>query len=126
MDFPEQVLDLLEVVAPALVFHGKKVLDAVAESLDDDAKAMECGLRAVAEGAIVQLASLGPALQGEVLEERAAGADAGRTRGKRVAPAAPLLAVEFFQRSMSFTLLFLLAAFEDFEQGLASQIYGAG
>ena len=48
VNFAEQVLHFFEVVTPGLVFGGKKILDDVAEALDADAKAVKCGLRAVA------------------------------------------------------------------------------
>ncbi len=114
MNLAQQVLHFFEVVAPGFVLGGKKVLDDVAEALEADAERVECDLGAVAQGAVVKRAGCGPALEGEMLEERAAWSETGGARGKRFAPVAPLLAVELFESAMGFELLLAFAGGQDF------------
>ena len=40
VDFAEQVLNFLEVVAPGFVLFGKEIFDDVAEALDADAQSV--------------------------------------------------------------------------------------
>ena len=122
VNFAEQVLHFFEVVAPSLVLGGKEILDDVAEALDADAEGVECDLGAVAQGAVVEFPGCRPALESEMLEERAARAEAGGARGKRFAPVAPLLAVELFESGVGFEFLFALAGGQDFQQGLGRWI----
>src|SRR5207245_480616 len=99
VDLAQQVLHVLQIVAPGFVLNGQEIFDDVAEALDADAQRVEADLRAVAEGAIVQVAGGGPAFEGEVLEYRAAGANAGGSLGQGLAPLAPFFAVEFAEGS---------------------------
>ena len=103
------------------MLHGKKILDDVAEALDPDAQAVKRNLGAIAQSAVVELASRGPALQREMLEQCAARANASGARGKRFAPLAPLLAVELFESGLGFVLLLVFAAVEDFEKRSAAR-----
>src|SRR5947209_4488816 len=48
VNFAEEVLQVLEVVAPKLVFLRKKIFDDIAEAFDADAQAVEGNLRASA------------------------------------------------------------------------------
>src|SRR5580704_5769032 len=95
VNFPEQVLNFFQVVAPGLVLDRKKILDDVAEALDADAQAVECDLRTITQSATVECVGGRPALQSQMLEERAAGADPGSASGKSLAPLPPLFPVEF-------------------------------
>src|ERR1700676_387707 len=124
--FAEQVLYFFQVIAPSVVLYGKKVIHDVAEALDADAKTVKRGLRTVAQGASMQLTSFGPALKREVLEQGAGGADAGGARRERLAPSTPLLAVEFFESRLCFTLLYVFAIFENLEKGFSRGPSGIG
>ena len=117
--FAEQILHMLQVVAPGLVLHGQKILDDIAKALDADPQSMKRHLGPVAQGAIVQFARGRPALQSKMLEHRAARPDARRTQRQGLAPLPPLLAVEFFERRASFALLLSFAPFQNFEQAVA-------
>ena len=118
VNFAEQVLQFFKVVAPGFVLGGKKILDDVAEAFDADAQAVECDLGAIAQGAVVEFAGFGPALESEMFEEWAARTEAGGARGKRVAPLPPLLAVEFFESGVGFVLLFALRGASGFSEAL--------
>src|SRR5437879_13035091 len=94
VDFAEQVLNFLEVIAPGCVLFGKEIFDDVAKALDADAQGVQCYLRAVAQGAVVESAGFGAAFEGEVLEQRASRAETGSTPGERRARSAPFLRSE--------------------------------
>ena len=118
VDFAEQVLHVLQALAPGLVLVGKEILDDVAKAFDADAQSVKCNLRTIAQSAGVQFASGGPAFQRQVLEHRAAGSNTGGAQGKRLAPLAPLLAVEFVECRARFGFLLGLAGLENFEEGV--------
>ena len=56
---------------------GQKVFYDVAKALQADAQRVKCELRAIAQGVAVQFVGFGPAFEGEMLEEGAAGAHSG-------------------------------------------------
>ncbi len=113
---------MLQVMAPQLMLDWQKVFDDVAEAFDPDAQRMQRNLRAVAHGAGVKFASRGPALQGQMLEYRAAGADAGGPLGKNLAPVPPLLAVELPEGGTGFVFFFGFAALQNHEQSVRCRI----
>jgi hypothetical protein len=113
VDFAEQVLDMLQIIAPCFVLDGEKILDDIAEALDSDAEGMERYLGAISQGAIVEFAGRGPAFEREVFEERATRPDVSRSHRERFAPLSPLLGIEFFKGRLSFLLLFFFATLED-------------
>ena len=67
-------------------------------------------LGAVAQSAGVKCAGFGPALESQMLEQRAAEADVGGSRGKSSRPLTPLFAVEFFEGGVGFELSVLFRA----------------
>lgn len=64
----------------------------------------------------------GPALQGEVAEQHASGAEPVHPAGQRPGPALPLSAVEFFHRLQGFALELGFAPGEKLEQRYRSRI----
>src|SRR5580658_3781352 len=66
VDFAQQILHRLQVVAPGLVLLGQEILDDVAKAFDADAQAVKRNLGAVAKSAVVEIAGGGPTLEGEV------------------------------------------------------------
>ena len=74
----------------------------------------------------MKVAGGGPALESQVLEYSAAGADVRRTLRQGLAPLAPLLAVEFCEGGTGFTLLLGFAAGEDFQEGLRCGVASGG
>ena len=81
--FAEQVLHVLQVVAPGFVFVGKEIFDDVAKAFDADAQGVKRNLRAIAQGAGVQFAGGSPAFEREMFEDSAAGPNAGGAERKR-------------------------------------------
>src|SRR5258708_33098151 len=105
MHFAEQVLHLLQIVAPQLVLGGKKILDDVAKAFDANAQGMKRDLRPVAQSASMQFTGGGPALEGQMLEYGASRPDVGGARRQGRAPLTPLFAVEFLEGSQGLVLL---------------------
>ena len=115
MHFAEQVLHVLQIVAPQLVLGGKEIFDNVAKAFDANAQGMERDLRPVAQSTRVEFTGSSPAFEGQVFEHRASRPDVGGARRQGPAPLAPLFAVEFVEGCASLMLLFILATVEDFE-----------
>ena len=125
VNFTEQVLDLFEVIAPSLVLNREKVFYDVTEALDADSQTVESQLRSVVQRLAMKFASGGPALQGEMLEKRVAQADARGPGRERLAPLAPLFAIELFESGLRFMLLLLFSMAENSEKSVRGGI-GAG
>jgi hypothetical protein len=81
MDFSEEVLQFLEIIAPGAVLLRQKILYNVAEALDPDAQAVERNLRAIPQSPTMQVVGLNPTLKSEVLEDVAAKPQPGRSAG---------------------------------------------
>ena len=105
VNLAEQILHVLEVVAPGLVFLRKEIFDDVTKTFDADAQGMKCNLRAIAQGAGVKIAGRSPAFEREVLEYRTTWPNAGGAERKNLAPLTPLFEVEFVECGAGFVLL---------------------
>src|SRR5450631_1086812 len=101
----QQVLHVLQVVAPSLVLDGQKILDDVAKPFDPNSESMKPNLRPVTQRPGVPFPRRRPAFQCQMLEYRAPQPNARRAHGQRSAPLPPLLAIKFLKRSASFPLL---------------------
>src|SRR5258708_1027369 len=126
MHFAEQILHLLQIVAPLLVLSGKEILHNVAKSFDANAQSMERDLRAVAQSTSVELTGGSPALEREVLEHGASRPDVGGAHRQGLAPLTPLFAVEFLESGAGLVLLLIFAAAKNLKQrvghGIAAMI----
>src|SRR5258708_39764887 len=113
MHFAEQVLHLLQIVAPQLVLGGKKILDNVAKVFDANAQRVERDLRPVAQSASVEFTGGSPPFEGEVVEYGASRPDVGGARGQGLAPLTPLFAVEFIEGGAGLIFLLIFAAVQN-------------
>jgi hypothetical protein len=125
MDFSEEVLQFLEIIAPGAVLLRQKILYNVAEALDPDAQAVERNLRAIPQSPTMQVVGLNPTLKSEVLEDVAAKPQPGRSAGERLAPASPLFAVEVLEGLSGFLLELGLANGEELQQFTSHRVTGA-
>jgi hypothetical protein len=121
--FAEQVLHVLQVVAPEFVLDGQKILDDVTEAFDADAQRVQRDLRPVAHGPDMQIAGSRPALQRQMLEDRTARPDVRGAQRQRLAPLAPLFTVEFFESCLRLVLLHSFAVLQNFKQRLHCRIW---
>ena len=70
----------------------------------------------------MEFAGFGPTFEGEVPEQRASGAETGGALGQRLAPLAPLLAIEVVEGGFRLVLVLGLAVGEDLEQSLGCRV----
>jgi hypothetical protein len=66
MNFPEKVLQLLQVLSPALMKARKEIFYGIPESFEADAQAMVTGFRAIPQDHAVEQTRLLPALKREM------------------------------------------------------------
>src|SRR5579859_3898443 len=116
MDLTQQVLHMLQIIAPGFVLRGQEVFHDIAESLNSNAQGMKGHLRAIAQGPRVKFACRGPTLQREVLEYCASRTDPHGKYGQRFAPVPPLLAIKFLKGCTSLMFVSGLPGFEDLKE----------
>ena len=94
VNLAQQVLHMLEIVAPGRVLLGQEVFDDVAKAFDADTKPVKCGRGGAAHGLAVEPVGFGPALEGEMTKDQTTRPEPCHPAGQRTSPALPLLAVE--------------------------------
>src|SRR5262249_58110610 len=106
------------------MFTRKEVLDCVPETLDTDAKLMQCHLRTATHGALVQIVGSGPFVECEMSEDDTAGSNAGGAARKTSAPLPPLLSIKLLQILESFLFALRLAVVHVIKQFDRHRIIG--
>ncbi|MGB9105571.1 MAG: hypothetical protein WCC59_12490 [Terriglobales bacterium] len=110
MNFAQQVLHALQILAPAPVVVGKEIFDGIAEALDSNAQLVEIVCTARAHCGLVQTICVDPSLQREMLKNTASRRQLARALIEFMRQLHPSLGIEILETVACGALLLTFAS----------------